>query len=88
MATEDVVYMLQGLNVKTGINLDKLVDVGFFCSDPAFCVRVELTRALHSPQVGEEISNLLVRKNNSRAANAILGRRKRESKPASSSKSS
>ncbi len=33
VATEDVVYLLQGLGVETGIGLDKLVDAGKFISD-------------------------------------------------------
>ena len=33
VATEDVVYMLQGLGIETGIDLDKLVDAGLFISD-------------------------------------------------------
>ena len=32
VATEDVVYMLNGLGVETGINLDKLVDVSAMIS--------------------------------------------------------
>jgi hydroxymethylglutaryl-CoA lyase len=33
VATEDLVYMLDGLGVETGIDLDKLVDAGeFICS--------------------------------------------------------
>jgi hydroxymethylglutaryl-CoA lyase len=32
VATEDVVYMLQGLGVETGIDLDKLVDTGIWIS--------------------------------------------------------
>ncbi|XP_055851220.1 hydroxymethylglutaryl-CoA lyase, mitochondrial [Episyrphus balteatus] len=33
-ATEDVVYMLHGMGIKTGIDLDKLIDVGkFICSE-------------------------------------------------------
>jgi hydroxymethylglutaryl-CoA lyase len=30
VATEDVLYMLEGLGIETGINLDKLVDVACF----------------------------------------------------------
>ena len=30
VATEDVIYMLNGLGVDTGIDLDKLVDAGVF----------------------------------------------------------
>ena len=30
VATEDVVYMLKGMNIETGINLDALIDVGNF----------------------------------------------------------
>ncbi|MBC5764946.1 hydroxymethylglutaryl-CoA lyase [Ramlibacter albus] len=33
VATEDVVYMLQGLGVDTGIDLDKLIDAGKYISD-------------------------------------------------------
>jgi len=33
VATEDVVYMMHGLGLHTGIDLDKLVDVGQFISD-------------------------------------------------------
>lgn len=33
VATEDVVYMLHGMGIDTGIDLDKLVDAGAFSSD-------------------------------------------------------
>ncbi len=33
VATEDVVYLLQGLGIETGIDLDALVDAGAFISD-------------------------------------------------------
>jgi hydroxymethylglutaryl-CoA lyase len=33
VATEDVVYMLQGMGIATGIDLDKLIDAGKFISD-------------------------------------------------------
>jgi hydroxymethylglutaryl-CoA lyase len=33
VATEDVVYLLHGLGIQTGIDLDKLVDAGTFISD-------------------------------------------------------
>ena len=33
VATEDVVYLMQGLGIETGIDLDKLVDAGKFISD-------------------------------------------------------
>ena len=33
VATEDVVYMLHGMGIETGINLDKLIDAGQFISD-------------------------------------------------------
>lgn len=32
VATEDVVYMLQGMGIETGIDLDKLIDAGVFIS--------------------------------------------------------
>jgi len=33
VASEDVVYLLQGLGIETGVDLDKLVDAGKFISD-------------------------------------------------------
>lgn len=33
VATEDVVYLLHGLGIKTGINLEKLISAGWFISD-------------------------------------------------------
>ena len=33
VASEDVVYMLDGMGIETGINLDKLIDAGKFISD-------------------------------------------------------
>jgi hydroxymethylglutaryl-CoA lyase len=33
VATEDVVYMLHGMGIETGIDLDKLIDAAFFISD-------------------------------------------------------
>ncbi len=33
VATEDVVYMLRGMDIETGIDLDKLIDAGQFISD-------------------------------------------------------
>lgn len=33
VATEDVVYLLQGMGIDTGIDLDKLIDAGKFISD-------------------------------------------------------
>ena len=33
VATEDVVYMLQGMGIETGIDLDKLIDAGRYISD-------------------------------------------------------
>lgn len=33
VATEDVAYMLQGMGIDTGIDLDKLIDAGVFISD-------------------------------------------------------
>ncbi|HEY3047767.1 MAG TPA: hydroxymethylglutaryl-CoA lyase [Polaromonas sp.] len=33
VATEDVVYLLQGMGIETGIDLDKLIDAGKFISD-------------------------------------------------------
>ena len=33
MATEDVVYLLHGMGIETGIDLDKLSDAGKFITD-------------------------------------------------------
>ena len=33
VASEDVVYMLHGMGIETGIDLDKLIDAGKFISD-------------------------------------------------------
>ncbi len=33
VATEDVVYMMQGMGIETGIDLDKLIDAGVFISE-------------------------------------------------------
>ena len=33
VATEDVVYLLHGMGIETGIDLDKLIDAGVFISD-------------------------------------------------------
>jgi hydroxymethylglutaryl-CoA lyase len=33
VATEDVVYLLNGLGIKTGINLEKLISAAWFISD-------------------------------------------------------
>jgi hydroxymethylglutaryl-CoA lyase len=33
VATEDVVYMLHGMDIETGVDLDKLIDAGKFISD-------------------------------------------------------
>jgi hydroxymethylglutaryl-CoA lyase len=33
VATEDVVYLMQGLGIETGIDLDKLIDAGVFISE-------------------------------------------------------
>ena len=43
VATEDVVYMLHGMGIATGIDLDKLVDAGKFISD--FLSRAPSSRA-------------------------------------------
>lgn len=33
VASEDVLYLLQGLNIKTGINLDKMIETGYWISE-------------------------------------------------------
>ena len=52
VATEDVVYMLHGMGIETGIDMDRLIDAGLY------------------------ISEYLQRKSGSRAAAALLNRRK------------
>lgn len=54
VATEDVVYMLHGFGIKTGIDMEKLLDASAF------------------------ITGVLGRKNNSRAAEALLKKREAE----------
>jgi hydroxymethylglutaryl-CoA lyase len=43
VATEDVVYMLHGMGIETGIDLEALVDAGAYIS--AFLNRPTLSRA-------------------------------------------
>jgi hydroxymethylglutaryl-CoA lyase len=43
VATEDVVYLLHGMGIETGIDLDKLIDAGVFISD--FLQRKPTSRA-------------------------------------------
>jgi hydroxymethylglutaryl-CoA lyase len=43
VATEDVVYMLHGMGIETGIDLDKLIDAGQYISD--FLMRKPQSRA-------------------------------------------
>jgi hydroxymethylglutaryl-CoA lyase len=33
VATEDVVYMLHGIGIKTGVDIEKLIETGRFISD-------------------------------------------------------
>lgn len=49
VATEDVVYMLDGMNIETGINLQKLIETGNWISE-------KLNRENNS-QVGKTLSN-------------------------------
>ncbi|MCF8210858.1 MAG: hydroxymethylglutaryl-CoA lyase [Rhodoferax sp.] len=46
VATEDVVYMLHGMGIDTGIDLDRLIDAGAFISD--FLQRKSLSRAANA----------------------------------------
>ena len=46
VATEDVVYMLHGMGIDTGIDLDKLIDVGLFISQ--FLQRPSQSRAANA----------------------------------------
>ncbi len=76
VATEDVVYMLDGLGIETGIKLDALVDAGeFICS--------QIDRSTHS-----RVARALLAKRAAAAGSAPIGRRtvatdlpKRESGP-------
>ena len=43
VATEDVVYMLQGMGIETGVDMDKLLDAGRYISD--FLEREPVSRA-------------------------------------------
>jgi hydroxymethylglutaryl-CoA lyase len=43
VATEDVVYMLQGMGIETGVDMEKLLDAGHFISD--FLEREPVSRA-------------------------------------------
>ena len=45
VATEDVVYMLHGMGIETGIDLDKLIDAGAYISDALG--RKPISRAAH-----------------------------------------
>lgn len=46
VATEDVVYMLEGCGVKTGINLDLLIDAGrFICNELGRSTESKVNRA-------------------------------------------
>ncbi|MGH8744017.1 MAG: hydroxymethylglutaryl-CoA lyase, partial [Burkholderiales bacterium] len=42
VASEDVLYMLNGLEIETGVNLDKLIDAGLFISN--FLGRVPISK--------------------------------------------
>jgi hydroxymethylglutaryl-CoA lyase len=57
VATEDVVYMLHGMGIETGIDLDKLIDAAFFISDH-----------LGRPPVSRVANAMRKRKNPARAA--------------------
>ena len=46
VATEDVVYMLHGMGIDTGIDLDKLIDAGMFISQ--FLQRPSQSRAANA----------------------------------------
>ena len=49
VATEDVVYMLHGMGIETGIDLDKLIDAGVYISE-ALRPQAELARLQGDPQ--------------------------------------
>ncbi|XP_034097444.1 hydroxymethylglutaryl-CoA lyase, mitochondrial [Drosophila albomicans] len=50
-ATEDVVYMLHGMGLKTGVNLDKLIEVGrFICTELGRPSESNVNRAWKGPQ--------------------------------------
>ncbi|XP_064548866.1 hydroxymethylglutaryl-CoA lyase, mitochondrial [Drosophila montana] len=50
-ATEDVVYMLHGMGIKTGVNLDKLIEVGrYICTELGRASESKVNRAWKGPQ--------------------------------------
>ncbi len=51
VATEDVVYMLRGMDIETGIDLNALIDCGQFIS--AQLGRENLSRVASAPRVGQ-----------------------------------
>ena len=58
VASEDVIYMLHGLGIETGVDLAKLVEVGQFIS-----------KALDRPQ-GSKAARALIQKSDRKAARA------------------
>ena len=48
VATEDVVYMLDGMGIETGVSLEKLVDTAWFISD--FLGRPPVSRVARAMQ--------------------------------------
>ncbi|XP_023169962.1 hydroxymethylglutaryl-CoA lyase, mitochondrial isoform X1 [Drosophila hydei] len=50
-ATEDVVYMLHGMGINTGVNLDKLIEVGrYICTELGRSSESKVNRAWKGPQ--------------------------------------
>lgn len=57
VATEDVVYMLQGMGIKTGINMEKLLEAGnFICKALSRDTASKAGRALLARQCLDKIS--------------------------------
>ena len=56
VATEDVVYMLQGLGIQTGIDIDKLVDTALYISQALNRpLQSKVSMALHARKQGEVV---------------------------------
>ena len=73
VATEDVVYMLHGMGIETGIDLDLLIDAGQFIS--AALGRKPQSRVANAVKALQAENVKLGRKPQSRVANALFSKR-------------
>jgi hypothetical protein len=87
VATEDVVYMLHGMGIHTGVDLEALVDCGQYVPAPLPHVPLQVLHIVVRPSRSRElvpfsvpfarfISTFLGRANSSNASRAILAHRK------------